>query len=53
MFGSNEPQPSNVKTGTLPPSIPASQLRPVVPDIRAPDQVKDILRRMNKTLLLI
>jgi hypothetical protein len=47
MFGSNEPQASNVKTGTLPLSIPASQLRPVVPDIRAPEQVKDILNRIH------
>jgi hypothetical protein len=47
MFGSNGPQPVNVKTVTLPPSIPASQLRPVVPDIRAPDQVKDILNRIH------
>jgi hypothetical protein len=47
MYMSNEPQPSNVKTGTLPPSIPANQLRPVLPDIRAPTQVKDILNRIH------
>ena len=38
MFGSNEPQAANVKTGTINPSIP---------DIRAPDQVKDILNRIH------
>ena len=47
MFSSNEPQASNIKTGTFPSSIPASQLRPVVLDIRAPDQVKDILNRIH------
>jgi hypothetical protein len=47
MFGSSEPQPSNVKTGTLPQSVPANQLRPVAPEIRAPDQVKDILSRLH------
>lgn len=47
MFGSSEPQPSNVKTGTLPQTVPANQLRPIAPDIRAPDQVKDILSRLH------
>jgi hypothetical protein len=31
----------------LPPSVPAAQLRPVAPDIRAPDQVKSILNRIH------
>lgn len=51
MFGAstiiNEPMASNVKTGFPSIPIPASQLRPVVPDIRAPDQVKDILNRLH------
>ena len=44
----NEPQPANSKPSvTLPPSISLSQLRPNVPDIRAPGQVKDILSRIH------
>lgn len=50
----SEPQPSNSRppvdstmAGTLPSTIPASQLRPVMGDIRAPDQVKDILSRIH------
>jgi hypothetical protein len=31
----------------LPPSVPAAQLRPVAADIRAPDQVKNILNRIH------
>lgn len=47
MFSSNQPQAANVKTGALPSTISASQLRPVVPDIRNTDQVKDILNRLH------
>lgn len=41
----SEPHASNYKP--IPPPIPASQLRPNVPNIRAPDQVKDILSRIH------
>jgi len=47
MFNSNEPQASNFKTGSITIPIPASQLRPIIPDIRAPEQVKDILNRLH------
>lgn len=47
MFNNDGPQPANVKTGTLPPSIPANQLRPMPVDVRAPDQVKSILDRIH------
>ena len=47
MFNSNGPHASNIKTSSIPVSIPASQLKPIVPDIRAPDQVKDILNRIH------
>ncbi len=43
----NEPQPANSKPSVLPKQIPANQLRPNVPDIRAPDQVKSILDRIH------
>ena len=33
---------------TLPQTIPANQLRVVVPDVRASNQVKDILNRIHK-----
>jgi hypothetical protein len=46
MFSGEGPQPANVKT-TLPATVPASQLRPNIPNIRAPDQVKDILNRIH------
>ena len=38
MFGSNNPQASNIKTDNIP---------RVIPDIRAPDQVKNILDRIH------
>ena len=47
MFNNDGPQPANVKTGTLPPSIPANQLKAVPIDVRAPDQVKSILDRIH------
>jgi hypothetical protein len=34
-------------SGTLPPTINASLLKPMTPDIRAPDQVKEILNRLH------
>jgi len=34
-------------SSTLPPTIQASLLRPAAPDIRAPDQVKEILNRIH------
>ena len=34
-------------SGTLPPTINASLLKPMAPDIRAPDQVKEILNRLH------
>jgi hypothetical protein len=34
-------------SGTLPPTINASLLKPMVPDIRAPEQVKEILNRLH------
>jgi hypothetical protein len=34
-------------SSTLPPTIQASLLRPTAPDIRAPDQVKEILNRIH------
>ena len=42
---SQEPQPSNTKG--LPPTISANQLKPTMTDIRAPNQVKDILNRIH------
>jgi hypothetical protein len=39
-----EPMPANSKPIPLPPTIPVEQLRP---NIRAPDQVKDILSRIH------
>jgi hypothetical protein len=45
----SEPQPANSKPPvTLPQTIPASQLRTVIPDVRAPSQVKDILNRIHQ-----
>jgi hypothetical protein len=45
----SEPQPANSKPPvTLPHTIPASQLRQVTPDVRAPSQVKDILSRIHQ-----
>lgn len=41
-----EPQAANTKK--LPPSIPANLLRPTVPEIRAPNAVKDILARLHE-----
>jgi hypothetical protein len=43
----NEPQPANSKPTTLPKQIPASQLRPTIPSIQAPDQVRSILDRIH------
>jgi hypothetical protein len=43
----NEPQPANSKPTALPKQIPASQLRPIIPSIQAPDQVKSILDRIH------
>jgi hypothetical protein len=43
----NEPQPANSKMSGLPKQIPINQLRPNVPDIRAPEQVKSILDRLH------
>jgi hypothetical protein len=43
----NEPQPSNSKMSGLPKQIPSNQLRPNIPDIRAPEQVKSILDRLH------
>jgi hypothetical protein len=41
-------QPATGNPGnTLPPTIQASLLRPAAPDIRAPDQVKEILNRIH------
>jgi len=34
-------------SGTLPPTINASLLKPMAPDIRAPEQVKEILNRLH------
>ena len=45
-FG-NEPMAANAKPSPLPAAIPASQLKPQSFDIRAPDQVKDILGRLH------
>jgi len=45
-FG-NEPMAANAKPSPLPQSIPVSQLKPKAFDIRAPDQVKDILGRLH------
>lgn len=47
MFNSDGPQPSNVKSGKFPSTISAEQLRPILPNIRAPEQVKNILDRLN------
>ena len=44
---SNEPMAANAKPTPLPPTIPANQLKPQSFDIRAPDQVKDILSRLH------
>ncbi len=43
----SEPQAANAKPPVLPPTIPVGQLKPNVPDIRAPSQVKDILNRLH------
>jgi sulfur carrier protein ThiS len=43
----SEPMAANSKPAPLPQSIPVNQLRPNIPDIRAPDQVKDILNRLH------
>jgi len=44
----SEPQPANSKPPvTLPATIPANQLRPIVADIRAPSEVKSILNRLH------
>jgi hypothetical protein len=43
----NEPQPANSKMSGLPKQIPSNQLRPNIPDIRAPEQVKNILDRLH------
>ena len=48
-----EPQAANFKPPIinktqLPQTIPASQFRPVIPDVRAPNQVKDILSRIHQ-----
>lgn len=55
-----EPQAANAKLptvnisqvpnmiNTLPPTIPANQFRSVIPDVRAPNQVKDILSRIHQ-----
>lgn len=43
---SGEPQPANSKNG-LPKQVPSNQLRPNIPDIRAPEQVKNILDRLH------
>jgi hypothetical protein len=43
MFNSNQPRPSN----GLPPTISANQLKSVAPDIRAPNEVKNILDRIH------
>ncbi len=46
-FSTGEPQPSNSKLNVLPKQINSNQLRPNVPDIRAPEQVKNILDRLH------
>lgn len=43
----SEPVAANSKPSTLPPTINANQLKPQQVDIRAPDQVKDILGRLH------
>ena len=43
----SEPMAANAKPAPLPQTISANQLRPNIPDIRAPDQVKDILNRLH------
>ena len=43
----NEPQPANSKMSGLPKQIQSNQLRPNIPDIRAPEQVKSILDRLH------
>jgi hypothetical protein len=40
-------QAANAKKETLPPTIPIQQLKPNIPDIRAPENVKDILNRIH------
>jgi hypothetical protein len=44
---SNEPMAANAKPAPLPATINANQLKPQSFDIRAPDQVKDILSRLH------
>jgi hypothetical protein len=46
-FSIGEPQPANSKMSGLPKQIPSNQLRPNIPDIRAPEQVKNILDRLH------
>jgi predicted Zn-dependent protease len=46
-FSVGEPQPANSKMSGLPKQIPSNQLRPNIPDIRAPEQVKNILDRLH------
>jgi len=45
LASNTEPQASNTK---LPPSIPVTALRSTVPEIRAPNAVKDILKRLHE-----
>ena len=44
---SGEPQAANSKMSGLPKQINTNQLRPNIPDIRAPEQVKNILDRLH------
>lgn len=46
-FNSGYPQAANSKVPVIPPPIPASQLKSVLPNIKAPDQVKEILNRIH------
>ena len=43
-----EPVASNFKNGLFPQQIKANELRQTIPNIRAPEQVKDILSRIHK-----
>ena len=43
-----EPVASNFKNGLFPQQIQANELRQTMPNIRAPEQVKDILSRLHK-----
>ena len=43
-----EPVASNFKNGLFPQQIQTNELRQNIPNIRAPDQVKDILSRIHK-----